>query len=33
MNYMSGFTNLKEQRQLHYKHTCLKDAKGGDKEI
>jgi hypothetical protein len=30
---MRGFTDLKEQRQLHYKPGCQKDTKKGDKEI
>ena len=33
MNYMRGFTDLKEQRQLHYEPACQKDTKEGDKEI
>ena len=26
---MRGFTNLKEQRQLHYEPACQKDTKAG----
>jgi hypothetical protein len=33
MNYMRGFMNLKEQRQLYYEQTYQKDIKEGDKEI
>jgi hypothetical protein len=33
MNYVRGFTDLKKQRQLHYKPTCPKDIKERDKEI
>jgi hypothetical protein len=29
MNYMRGFTDLKEQKQLHYESACQKDAKAG----
>ena len=27
MNYMRGFMDLKEQRQLHYEPACQKDTK------
>ncbi|KRY64223.1 hypothetical protein T11_16662 [Trichinella zimbabwensis] len=30
---MLSFTDLKEQRQLHYEPACQKDTKEGDKEI
>jgi hypothetical protein len=33
MNYMRGFTDLKEQRQLHCEPACQKSTKEGDKEI
>ena len=34
MNYMRGFMNLKEQKQLlHFEPTSQKDTKKGDKEI
>ena len=33
MNYMEGFMNLKEQKQLGCKPTCQKDNMKGDKEI
>jgi hypothetical protein len=33
MNNMRGFTNLKEQRQLHHETVLQKDTKEGDKEI
>lgn len=29
MNYMRGFTNLKEHRQLHCDPTCQTDSKAG----
>jgi hypothetical protein len=29
MNYMRGFTNLREQRQLHYEPAYQKDTKAG----
>ena len=29
MNYMRGFMDLKEQRQLHYEPACQKDTKAG----
>ena len=29
MNYMRGFTDLKEQRQLHYEPACQKDTETG----
>ena len=33
MNCIRSFTDLKEQRQLHYEPACQKDTKEGDKEI
>ena len=33
MNCIRSFTDLKEQRQLHYEPTFQKDSKEGDKEI
>jgi hypothetical protein len=33
MKYTRGFTDIKEQRQLHYKPACQKDIMEGDKEI
>jgi hypothetical protein len=33
MNFIRSLTDLKEQRQLHYKPACQKDTKEGDKEI
>jgi hypothetical protein len=33
MNYMRGFTDLKEQRQLHYEPACQKTIKERDREI
>ena len=33
MNYMRGFMNLKEQKQLCCEPTCQKITKEGDKEI
>ena len=33
MNFIRGFTDLKEQRQLYYEPACQKDAKKDDKEI
>jgi hypothetical protein len=33
MNYMRGFTDLKEQRQLHHEPVCQKNIKEGDKEL
>jgi hypothetical protein len=32
MIYIKSFTDLKEQRQLHYEQTCQKDGKEEDKE-
>ena len=29
MNYMRGFMDLKEQRQLHHETACQKDTKAG----
>jgi hypothetical protein len=29
MNYMTDFTNLAKQRQLHYEPACQKDTKTG----
>ena len=33
MNYMSGFPNLKEQKQLCCEPPCQDDTKEGDKDI
>jgi hypothetical protein len=33
MNCIRSFTDLKEQRQLHYELACQKDTKEGDNEI
>ena len=33
MNYMRGFTDLKEQKQLHYEAAYQEHIKKGDKEI
>ena len=33
MNYMRGFTDLKEQRQLHALRACSLDAKEGDRRF
>ena len=33
MNYMRGFMNLKEQKQLQYEPTCQKDNRQGDTKI
>jgi hypothetical protein len=31
MNYMRDFTNLKEQRQLHYEPACQKNMREREK--
>jgi hypothetical protein len=33
MNYIRGFMDLKEQRQLHYEPACQKDIKEEIKTI
>jgi hypothetical protein len=33
MNYIRRFTDLKEERQLHYEPACQKDTKEGNKKI
>lgn len=33
MNYLRGFMNVKEQKQLCCEQTCQKITKEGDKEI
>jgi hypothetical protein len=33
VNCIGSFTDLKEQRQLHYEPSCQEDAKEGDKDF